>query len=306
MNPKRLLFLVSFCLIVQGLIASENYGPDAPLGNAAGLQTWFKSLAQELVISLSQSQEFLETAGKVIDIKKLQDALKTPVMVVDQNDPIELKNIYGEMKDGKVIFYSPTRPVIYFNRYTWTNFFETNQPEFRTILHLYLYAAGYDDVHYAYSSMVPESAFPKASPDEDRSERSFLWHPSFIQQSTTLRMDNGDYVVIRERNPAASFTYDHYREHPAYLQANSIERYSEKGRLRWIYFPNKFPVKKAYTMNQDYISFYILYLEKVSNDRIRAKGKANLDRYRYEFELMLNAQGELESVTADPNPENLK
>jgi hypothetical protein len=164
-------------------------------------------------------------------------------------------------------------------------------------LHFYLYAAGYDDRHYAYSALVPADALPVASPDDEPPPDSLLWKPEFRDRPDTRKMANGDWVIVRKENPAAGFIGGHYRHHPSYLEADSIERYDANGILRWIYFPRDFPVRPDYALNFDYLSFRVTAIAKAPGDAIVAAGTISVSiGYRYAFALKLDAEGRLEQL----------
>ncbi len=295
LHSARYLILTLSAIFALSTAFADDRDHRAPLGDGRGLAVWFSGLGSQLVTALTDGAHAAAPWRKAFDVEKLKGALKTHVTVVDQNDLVNVRNEFGEMKEGRVIFRGET-PRIYIDRYVWTHLFESNHPNFRTVLHLYLYAAGYDDRHYSFSSRVPASAFPVSAPDEDRPVRSALWSDDFLRRPETLRLANGDTVVIRMHNPPVGFTADHYRWHPAYMQANSIERYDSDLLLKWIYFPKEFPVRKDYEMNQDYISFSVSAMASGPQDGLLAAGVVNVHRnYAYAFLLKLDAQGRTES-----------
>jgi hypothetical protein len=145
----RLLFITSTIFLLGFGDGGNEVG-----GNGDGVSAYFVRCARVLHQAMAQT----EMAGTVyvqeFNEQKFAEVLATPVFAISPQNEDILRNDFGEVMDVKVLRNEGSAKIL-LRGTLWNRYLEEAKPDYRMILHAYLYAAGLDDTTYSYSSRVP-------------------------------------------------------------------------------------------------------------------------------------------------------
>ncbi len=188
---KNLKILTVFLFLAITVFSVEPPGNEGG-GNGDRITAWFASLGKTIVdeinFSYQRGEKILGT--EEFRPKRLSAALKTPIILLNEDNLERLKNDRKEIKDLRVTLEKEVY-TIYLREKVWTDLYDKKRPEYRSVMHAYLYAAGYNDRDYAVSSQVAEEFF-EGLPGHPSPQSKLV--PA--AKTTGVRL-GGNYTLIR-------------------------------------------------------------------------------------------------------------
>ncbi len=217
---ETVFFRIAWASLVTLSSIAVGQGGNTVGGNGDAVSGWLVATASLVVEKVDEGKRTGASWAGPIDAVALKAALKTVIVLVDDQNRKGLEDRFGRIGDAKVAFEAGAdgRPLILLERETWTNFWRNNAAEPRVVLHLYLQASRHNDTHYRISAKVPFATAKGAG--ENAVPQKTVWTKHGVYSWPVPR--------------GAGFAVIHANSLPGErIVGDSVEAYAADGTLQW-------------------------------------------------------------------------
>jgi hypothetical protein len=154
-----LIAVLALCLAGVARGARTRVAGNEVGANGDHLTAWFTAQGYELLAAFQRAEQTGRPLLAELPARELEQALRTPIVVVGSSNRAMLRNLFGEVKDIRVIQEKRSGlPLILIDETNLTRLYDSGRSEPRIVLHAYLLAAGKDDTAFHLSGKVDYGA----------------------------------------------------------------------------------------------------------------------------------------------------